>query len=373
MYFYKLSTDEEFNDAVKQEFHCDELPSETESLNDDVSFDDTLSEVSGNIESDEINNEEFDRLLQEELQLGHQPVLTRISTSNKKLPAPSVPPPVLSFVNKNGDSTVCAPGNHAPVSDTKDSNQNATPVKVAAAVALQSLQVGNSTNKLTNTRTNTLTATPTNALADNDGTNTPTNTLIPTPTNTLADNDGTNNNSIVHDSPITAWDADHSNGETDQSMMLRYTYDDAFHHRRYMNDQRRLLGEKVDEDDPITCKIDCVSCYGNVPGVIHVFDSTREIDYKFGQRMFCTSFINSFLTLIAHDSHMIRAPYKSDECVIKSVSCSTPRSLPTYVKDLDKSVTHLVTIAFNDTHFVVLHFSLKDHTVVVLDGLNYSI
>lgn len=143
--------------------------------------------------------------------------------------------------------------------------------------------------------------------------------------------------------------------------------------RYFIDNQKQVLKKSIDLDDPITFNIDCESCYGNVPGVIQVFHYKREVEYKFSASMYCSSFINSFVQLIAHDSHSITPPYHFSDTVIKAVMCSNPNTPPGYVKDLDRSVTDLVTVAFNDTHFVVLRFSLKDHTVVVLDGLNYSI
>lgn len=135
------------------------------------------------------------------------------------------------------------------------------------------------------------------------------------------------------------------------------------------------MNRKKDGDDRLTFNIDCEACYGNVPGIIQAMDDKREMEYKFGTRMYCTSFINSFVVLLAHDSHTIDPPpkYRRQNTVVKYVSCSSPTSPPQYVKVLDASVTDLVTIAFNDTHFVVLRFSINDHTVTVLDGLNYSI
>ena len=140
-----------------------------------------------------------------------------------------------------------------------------------------------------------------------------------------------------------------------------------------MDNQKQLLNQETDLDSPLTFNIDCESCYGNVPGVIEVAHPQREHEYKSKAIMFCTSFVNSFLLLIAHDSHKISPPYHTSDMMIKAIICPNPTSPPNYEKDLDISVTDLVTIAFNDAHFVVLRFIIKDHTVVVLDGLNFSI
>ncbi len=60
LYLYKFSTDEKFNDGVEEDYYLDKWPTENELLIDDDSFDDTFSEHSSEIESEEIDNDDFD-------------------------------------------------------------------------------------------------------------------------------------------------------------------------------------------------------------------------------------------------------------------------------------------------------------------------
>ena len=191
-----------------------------------------------------------------------------------------------------------------------------------------------------------------------------------------ATNDNPKNCDDSEDSIIAAWNADHTKGPPDTSNQHRSGYDEAWEYIRFINGQKKITNEKTDNgNDHLTFNIDCQACYGNVPGIIQALDNKQEMEYKFGTRMFCTSFINSFVQLLAHDSHTMFPPplYRKSDIVVKCVSCSSPTSPPQYVKVLDTSVTDLVTIAFNDTHFVVLRFVIRDHTVTVHDGLNFSI
>ena len=66
--FLKLSTDTKFNESIKEDFYVDD--SDDEAIHDDeISFDDTdaYSEQSIDIELNEINDDDFDRVLNEEV------------------------------------------------------------------------------------------------------------------------------------------------------------------------------------------------------------------------------------------------------------------------------------------------------------------
>ena len=298
----KLSTDIELNTGLEEDYYISSNATENEEErnDDDDSFDDTFSEKSCDIEVDEVDNEDFDMLLKEELNINFKQVCETPATDDTQ------------------DTSNGTQDTSNVVSAVGVSKEIPTPVK-SAAVTLQHMAKISSSDSV----------------------------------------------------DVQLWDMDHSTGRSDQSTMHRYNYEEAWKNREFMDQQKVLLNESVDLDNPLTFNIDCESCYGNVPGVIQVLHYKREVEYKYSTAMFCTSFVNSFVQLIAHDSHNITPPYHSSDTVIKAIICSNPNSPPTYLKDLEQSVTDLVTVAFNDTHFVVLRFCIKDHTVVVLDGLNY--
>ena len=160
---------------------------------------------------------------------------------------------------------------------------------------------------------------------------------------------------------------------TDSSTMTRLSYKETLKRQQFVDAQKRLLNQPIDYDDPGTFQIDCERCYGNVPGIILTYRYNREIEYKHGQRMYCHSFVNSFLHLLSHDAHEWTPMYHAPNTRIQAAICIRPKELPTYIKELDKSVTNIVTIAYSNTHFVVINFGIKDRTIDVLDGLNYSI
>ena len=158
------------------------------------------------------------------------------------------------------------------------------------------------------------------------------------------------------------------------SSKSQYSYDEAWDHRRRLEKlQQRNGGEKVHMSDLIVFYIDCASCYGNVSGTVHVFDYQHELNYKFGNKMYSTNFVGGFLQLMAHDAHIYKPPYQDTAVNIKCVYCATPERTPMNRQVLEKSVTNIVTIAYNDMHYVVLYFLVADCTVTVLDGLNFSI
>lgn len=84
----KLSTDEEFNTAVERSYYINKDEIENELLDDEDSFDDTFSEKSCDIEFDEVDNADFDELLNDELKVNLKSVDYKGDFTNAEIATP---------------------------------------------------------------------------------------------------------------------------------------------------------------------------------------------------------------------------------------------------------------------------------------------
>jgi hypothetical protein len=81
-------------------------------------------------------------------------------------------------------------------------------------------------------------------------------------------------------------------------------------------------------------------------------------------------FIQGFLAMTQHDAHMLEPEYKIDHRIlmVHINNCSGVTILRAY-----RDPTHLVSISWASSHFVVLYFDIANCTVTVFDGLSMRI
>ena len=85
-------------------------------------------------------------------------------------------------------------------------------------------------------------------------------------------------------------------------------------------------------------------------------------------------FITGFVGIVQHDAHMSVPPFKNPEKRLMLVA-RTSYSPPKTPNDLlhHGNATHLVKVAYNTSHFVVLQYDILNREVIVYDGLRMSI
>jgi hypothetical protein len=81
-------------------------------------------------------------------------------------------------------------------------------------------------------------------------------------------------------------------------------------------------------------------------------------------------FIQGFIALTQHDAHMFEPEYKNDHRIL--MIHSNNRNGVTVLHGYSNP-THLVSVAYASSHFVVLYFDILDCLVTVFDGLSMRI
>ena len=86
-------------------------------------------------------------------------------------------------------------------------------------------------------------------------------------------------------------------------------------------------------------------------------------------------FIHGFVALTQHDAHMFEPEYKNDHCILM-VHCNNRNGdhvLQEFRVATHRDATHLVSVAWASSHFVVLYFNIANSTVTVFDRLSMCI
>ncbi len=333
--------------------------SDEEEDEEDEFFGDTFSEKSCDVEDDEVDNDEFDNVLNEELKHIHEKKNLKLAVPDdddrdmdkfdrmlaEELKVPSsvtIQKEVTVATTKNEDKEVDVP--LLPVATTKKVDDDDSVVySIVDGFLVKSHEVEH--DKKDN-----------KSFVESD-------VVVREDENQSADSS---------DEGLKSENITYNPNPEEGSTMIRLSAEETWKRKKVIEDQKRLLNQPLDHDDPLTFLVECERCYGTQPGTLTVYDHFRDIEYKYSDRMFCCSFVDSFLHLIAHDAHKIKAPYPTTGVVFKAVT-SESRKKPPRVQHLADGVTNLVSIAFGDAHFVVLNMDIKKRNVMVLDGLNYSI
>ena len=124
----------------------------------------------------------------------------------------------------------------------------------------------------------------------------------------------------------------------------------------------------LDKFHGVSCDFLCSTCQDTFCTDIKVVNVGEKSFYKemsSGTEWWSTEMVTCFATLLAHDMHHSNIMY---------LSCLYPKSCdaPTKLAISDK-VQSIVSLAYNQSHFAVLHFDLIQNVVSVYDGLQYEI
>jgi len=135
-------------------------------------------------------------------------------------------------------------------------------------------------------------------------------------------------------------------------------------------------GEKDLEDD-IPSRLLCDKCTSMNNGVMAgllVGNEKYVNKYRNTEAWFTHGFVNGFNALVQHNAHMTEPPYRNDHRVLlvykdyKETFAMTSADIQTY-----GDATHMVSVAFGDSHFAVLYYDIHNRHVTVFDGLRYPI
>lgn len=142
--------------------------------------------------------------------------------------------------------------------------------------------------------------------------------------------------------------------------------------------QAELCRSENKNNNVLHCCLYCADCNANSGGLvftvpvgntdyIHKFENTSD--------WYSHTFINGFIALVQHDTHMSQPPFKNQDhrimLVYRDYFPQTTLSLTDILPY--GTATHFVSVAFRRSHFVVLYYDIEHRGVTVFDGLSMSI
>ena len=138
----------------------------------------------------------------------------------------------------------------------------------------------------------------------------------------------------------------------------------------------KQLSAKKEHEGWLPCRLLCEECQVmlgrimTIPiGDVKYMNRHRNTDNWWG-----TTFMTGFVIMVQHDAHMSVPPFKNPGKRIMLVSKQSylPPKTPNDLQDCGHA-THLVSWAYNKSHFVVLQYDILNREVTVYDGLRWSI
>jgi len=140
--------------------------------------------------------------------------------------------------------------------------------------------------------------------------------------------------------------------------------------------RREQIKRGNDLCDDLPCRLLCEKCASMNNGVVCVMVGNKKFIHKYRntEDWFSHSFVNGFVALVQHDAHMTEPPYRNEHRVIlvyKDYSqpfAMTSADIQTY-----GDATHMVSVAYSNSHFVVLYYDIHHRHVTVFDGLRMPI
>jgi hypothetical protein len=127
--------------------------------------------------------------------------------------------------------------------------------------------------------------------------------------------------------------------------------------------------------DVLVARLQCNKCFGSGssdPSII-IGSQKYHDNIALTSAWFEFGFIHGFATLLNHDAHTSVMPYTKGTTIVRLVNCHHPNETITEILGYGSSTTHLVSVVYNKSHFVVLYYDLGAKTVVVFDGLRFKI
>ena len=127
--------------------------------------------------------------------------------------------------------------------------------------------------------------------------------------------------------------------------------------------------------DVLVARLQCNKCFGSGssdPSIIIGSEKYHD-NLALTSAWFEYGFIHGFATILNHDAHTSVMPYTKGTTIVRLVNCHHPNETITEILGYGSSTTHLVSVVYNKSHFVVLYYDLGAKTVVVFDGLRFSI
>ena len=154
----------------------------------------------------------------------------------------------------------------------------------------------------------------------------------------------------------------------------QYTIEEAFQRKNTIEASRRTRAKSKEKYMFVHSTLHCMQCsaYGETRIVVGDDNYFRAC---LGVKWFDTEFIATFVSLIAHDSHVEMPPFAYHPNRVLMITCPFPEGIvyPANVLSYDNSYAHFLLIAYNANHFAVLDFNIHLRAVSVYDGFNNKI
>ena len=143
----------------------------------------------------------------------------------------------------------------------------------------------------------------------------------------------------------------------------------------YSIEEARIIKEKVKEnglDTNYLCyRLHCDQCRVGGMKMVVVGNKTYEHSLRNTLNWYKNKFILGFVAMVAHDAHMSAPSFKTKDHVMMVFTLYPNKPIAEVLSCGD--TTHIVSVVFNDSHYVVLYYDLINRTVTVYNGLNVSI
>jgi len=168
---------------------------------------------------------------------------------------------------------------------------------------------------------------------------------------------------VYHNGDVEAWDPAHSDlGKVSNGYGL-FSIGEAW-----------ALKDPTSKGDYIGFRLYCDNCQAmrGAPLILPVGNQAYFIRLRKKRTWYSQMFMTGFAAFVQHDAHVSTPPYKNLHHRIMLVSRTSYSPVKTLTQDhiLEKGdATHFVSVAWKQSHFVVLYYDIVNREVIVYDGL----
>lgn len=170
---------------------------------------------------------------------------------------------------------------------------------------------------------------------------------------------------VYHNGDVEAWDPAHSDlGRVSNGYGL-FSIGDAW---------ARKDPTSKGKADYIGFRLYCDNCQSmrGAPLILPVGNQAYFIRLRNTRTWYCQTFMTGFVAFVQHDAHVSTPPYSNLHHRIMLVSRTSYSPVKTLTQHhiLEKGdATHFVSVAWKQSHFVVLYYDIVNREVIVYDGL----
>ena len=154
----------------------------------------------------------------------------------------------------------------------------------------------------------------------------------------------------------------------------QYTIEEAFKRKNTIEASRRTKAKSSNKYLFVHSTLHCMTCSASGSLRIVVGDD-NYFKACLGVKWFDTEFIATFVSLLAHDAHIVVPQFAKGPNRVLMITCHFPQAIiyPANVLSYDRMNTNFLLIAYNAHHFAVLDFNIHLRAVSVFDGFNNKI